>query len=113
MLITFILIGKYLECAAKGRTSDAIKALMRLAPDTALLVELGADGEVLKQQEVPSSLVHKGDVLRVLPGAKVPADGLVVEGSSYINEAMITGESEPVLRCKGEQLIGGTINTGR
>jgi cation transport ATPase len=67
------------------------QALLALAPESALLCELGADGEVVGTREVPTALVHKGDVLRVLPGWRVPADGEVLEGRSYINEAMITG----------------------
>ncbi|GBF98396.1 copper-transporting ATPase-like, partial [Raphidocelis subcapitata] len=112
ILITVVIFGKYLECSAKGRTSDAIKALLALAPECALLCELDASGAVASTREVPTALVHKGDVLRVLPGWRVPADGEVLEGRSYINEAMITGESEPVLRGPGEALIGGTLNAG-
>lgn len=113
MLITFILLGKYLECAAKGQTSQAISALLRLAPSTALLLEVDpVTGDTVSQQEVPTQLVHKGDLLKVLPGGKIPVDGEVVEGRSYVDESMVTGESAPVLKQKGLPLVGGTINTG-
>ncbi|KAG4387817.1 hypothetical protein GLYMA_09G052000v4 [Glycine max] len=88
MLITFVLLGKYLECLAKGKTSDAIKKLVELAPATALLV--------VKD--------------KVLPGAKVPADGIVTWGSSYVNESMVTGESVPIMKEVNASVIGGTIN---
>lgn len=111
-LITFITLGKYIECAAKGKTSEAITALMKLAPDTALLLEVDPQGSVLSQSEVATALVHKGDLLKVLPGGKMPADGEVVEGQSYVNESMVTGESAPVLKRPGSTVISGTINTG-
>ncbi|KAG2433084.1 hypothetical protein HYH02_012788 [Chlamydomonas schloesseri] len=112
MLITFILLGKYLEAAAKGRTSAALAALAALAPDSATLVTLDPEtGGVVDSCEVASALIHRGDVLRVLPGAKVPTDGVIVEGQSYLNEAMVTGESVPKWKRPGDVVIGGTINT--
>ncbi|GLI67539.1 hypothetical protein VaNZ11_011761 [Volvox africanus] len=112
MLITFILLGKYLEAAAKGRTSAALAALAALVPDTATLVVLDeATGAVLDCREVPSALIHRGDMLRVLPGSKVPTDGVIVEGQSYLNEAMVTGESAPKWKRPGDVVVGGTINT--
>ncbi|GIL57370.1 hypothetical protein Vafri_12621 [Volvox africanus] len=112
MLITFILLGKYLEAAAKGRTSAALAALAALVPDTATLVVLDeATGAVLDCREVPSALIHRGDIIRVLPGSKVPTDGVIVEGQSYLNEAMVTGESAPKWKRPGDVVIGGTINT--
>jgi Cu+-exporting ATPase len=96
----------------QGRTSAALAALAALVPDTATLVVLDeATGAVLDSREVPSALIHRGDVLRVLPGAKVPTDGVIVEGQSYLNEAMVTGESAPRWKRPGEVVIGGTINT--
>eukprot|EP00879_Flechtneria_rotunda_P007448 GHRR01007813.1.p1 GENE.GHRR01007813.1~~GHRR01007813.1.p1 ORF type:complete len:490 (+),score=138.59 GHRR01007813.1:1423-2892(+) len=112
MLITVVILGKYLECAAKGKTSAAIQALLALTPDTATLVELDNDGGVINEETVSSSLIHHGDFIKVLPGGRIPADGEIVMGASYINEAMITGESQPVLRSRGDSVIGGTINTG-
>ena len=93
MLITVVVLGKYLEAGAKRRTSDAIRALLALAPEAALLCELdAAGGAVASTREVPAAMVHKGDVLKVLPGARVPADGEVREGASYVDESMVTGE---------------------
>ncbi|CAI0392638.1 unnamed protein product, partial [Linum tenue] len=104
MLITFVLLGKYLECLAKGKTSDAIKKLVELAPATALLVDKD------KEREIDALLIQPGDTLKVIPGGKIPADGVVVWGSSYVNESMVTGESEPVLKEATSSVIGGTIN---
>ncbi|CAN1287883.1 Copper-transporting ATPase RAN1, partial [Linum perenne] len=109
MLITFVLMGKYLECLAKGKTSDAIKKLVELAPATALLVVKDKGGEV-QERAIDALLIQHGDTLKVIPGAKIPADGVVVWGSSYVNESMVTGESEPVLKEIDSSVIGGTIN---
>ncbi|KXZ42129.1 hypothetical protein GPECTOR_199g357 [Gonium pectorale] len=96
---------------AEGRTSAALSALAALAPDTATLVTLDEGGCVVESREVAAGLIHRGDVLRVLPGAKVPTDGLIVEGQSYLNESMVTGESVPRWKAVGEVVIGGTLNT--
>ncbi|XP_022926513.1 copper-transporting ATPase RAN1-like [Cucurbita moschata] len=110
MLITFVLLGKYLECLAKGKTSDAIKKLVELAPATALLLIQDKGGNLIEEREINALLIQPGDVLKVVPGAKVPADGVVVWGSSYVNESMVTGESIPVLKELNSPVIGGTIN---
>ncbi|PIN17257.1 Cation transport ATPase [Handroanthus impetiginosus] len=110
MLITFVLLGKYLESLAKGKTSDAIKKLVELAPATAILLIKDKGGKVVREREIDSLLIQPGDTLKVLPGTKVPADGLVVWGSSYVNESMVTGESAPVLKEVNSSVIGGTIN---
>ncbi|KAG8635689.1 hypothetical protein MANES_16G060400v8 [Manihot esculenta] len=110
MLITFVLLGKYLECLAKGKTSDAIKKLVELAPATALLVVKDKGGKCTGEREIDALLIQPGDTLKVLPGTKVPADGVVVWGSSYVNESMVTGESAPVLKEANSLVIGGTIN---
>ncbi|KAF7801335.1 copper-transporting ATPase RAN1-like [Senna tora] len=110
MLITFVLLGKYLECLAKGKTSDAIKKLVELAPATALLVVKDKGGKPVEEREIDSLLIQPGDTLKVLPGAKIPADGMVTWGSSYVNESMVTGESVPVLKEVNASVIGGTIN---
>ena len=78
---------------AKGKTSEAITKLCQLAPPSATLLELDGQGRVLSEREVPTDLVHRGDVLKVLPGARMPTDGVVLGGSSYANESMLTGES--------------------
>ncbi|KAI5446227.1 copper-transporting ATPase RAN1 [Lathyrus oleraceus] len=110
MLITFVLLGKYLEVLAKGKTSDAIKKLVELAPATALLIINDKDGKSFKEREIDSLLVQPGDTLKTLPGTKIPADGIVTWGSSYVNESMVTGESVPVLKEVNASVIGGTIN---
>uniref|UniRef100_A0A0R0LL96 P-type Cu(+) transporter n=1 Tax=Glycine max TaxID=3847 RepID=A0A0R0LL96_SOYBN len=110
MLISFILLGKYLEILAKGKTSDAIAKLMNLTPDTAVLLTLDGDGSVVGEEEIDSRLVQKNDVIKVVPGAKVASDGFVVWGQSHVNESMITGEARPVAKRKGDTVIGGTVN---
>nr|XP_043638978.1 copper-transporting ATPase RAN1-like [Erigeron canadensis] len=110
MLITFVLLGKYLEILAKGKTSDAIKKLVELVPATALLLVKDKSGKNVGEREIDALLIQPGDVLKVLPGTKVPVDGNVVWGSSYVNESMVTGESAPVLKEVDSLVIGGTIN---
>ncbi|KAL1537554.1 serine/threonine protein kinase Ran1 [Salvia divinorum] len=110
MLITFVLLGKYLETLAKGKTSDAIKKLVELAPATAILLIKEKGGKVVGEKEIDALLIQPGDLLKILPGAKIPTDGLVVWGSSYVNESMVTGESAPVLKELNASVIGGTIN---
>ena len=105
VIVTLILAGKYMEGVAKGRTSDAIRKLMSLQPATAWVVR---DGE---EVEVPLDDVRRGDLIRVRPGGKVPVDGEVVEGASYIDESMITGEPVPIEKKLGAEVIGGTVNT--
>lgn len=104
LLLSFIVLGKYLEAVAKGKTSEAIKRLMGLQPKTALVVREG------KEVEIPISDVVAGDIIIVKPGDKIPVDGVVVEGASSVDESMITGESIPVHKKKGDLVIGATIN---
>ncbi|EXB37368.1 Putative copper-transporting ATPase 3 [Morus notabilis] len=110
MLITFILLGKYLEVLAKGKTSEAIAKLLKLAPETAILLTLDEEGNVIGEQEIHSRLIQKNDVIKIIPGAKVASDGLVIWGQSHVNESMITGEARPVAKRKGDTVIGGTVN---
>ena len=110
MLISFILLGKYLEISAKGKTSDAIAKLMDLAPETAILLTLDCEGNVITEDEIDSRLIQKNDVIKILPGAKVASDGFVIWGQSHVNESMITGEARPVAKRKGDTVIGGTVN---
>ncbi|XP_042509947.1 probable copper-transporting ATPase HMA5 [Macadamia integrifolia] len=110
MLISFILLGKYLEVLAKGKTSEAIAKLMDLAPETATLLTLDREGNVTSEQEIDSRLIQKNDVIKIVPGAKVACDGFVIWGQSHVNESMITGESRPVAKRKGDTVIGGTLN---
>ncbi len=104
LLILFILLGKWLEAIAKGRTSEAIKSLMGLQARTALVVRDG------REVEVPVEEVHTGDEVLVKPGQKIPVDGVIVEGYSAVDESMLTGESIPVEKTIGDQVIGATIN---
>lgn len=104
IIITFILLGKWLEALTKGRTSEAIKKLIGLQPKTAIVVRKG------KEQEIPISQVVVGDIVIVKPGQKIPVDGVVVDGLSFVDESMITGESIPVEKKKADKVIGGTIN---
>ncbi|KAM0978713.1 hypothetical protein ACFX13_014927 [Malus domestica] len=110
MLISFILLGKYLEVLTKGKTSDAIAKLMDLAPETAALLALDEVGNVINEQEIDSRLIQKNDILKIIPGAKVASDGYVTWGQSHVNESMITGEARPVAKRKGDSVIGGTLN---
>ncbi|KAL9234770.1 hypothetical protein vseg_009599 [Gypsophila vaccaria] len=110
MLISFILLGKYLEIVAKGKTSDALAKLTELAPDTACLVTVDGDGNVVSETEISTQLIQRNDLFKIVPGAKVPVDGIVIGGQSYVNESMITGEAEPVAKRLGDKVIGGTVN---
>lgn len=105
MILTLITIGKMLEAHSKGKTTDALKGLMGLAPKTAVLYQ---DGQ---EVEVPISQVKKGDVFVVRPGEKIPVDGVILEGHSAINESALTGESIPVDKTAGDVVSGATINT--
>jgi len=104
MIITLILLGRFLETRAKGQTSEAIKKLMRMQPKTALVIR---DGE---EREIPVEDVLVGDLILVRPGERVPVDGIVRQGYSSIDESMITGESIPVDKRVGDEVIGATIN---
>ncbi|KAK9103594.1 hypothetical protein Sjap_020848 [Stephania japonica] len=110
MLITFILLGKYLKALARGKTSEAIAKLMDLSPNTAVLLTTDGEGNEIDVQEIDSRLIQKNDIVKVMPGAKIAADGLVVWGQSHVNESMITGEARPVVKGKGDMVIGGTLN---
>jgi len=104
LLIMFILLGKWLEAVAKGKTSEAIKALMGLQARTALVVRDG------KEIEIPVEEVHTGDEVLVKPGQKIPVDGTVIEGYSAVDESMLTGESIPVEKSVGDEVVGATLN---
>jgi len=104
MLIAFIRLGKYLEARARGKAGETLKKLLHLQADKARLVT--DDGE----KEVPASIIRVGDVVLVRPGETIPVDGEVLDGSSAVNEAMVTGESLPVLKKTGDRVTGATIN---
>ncbi|KAI9226313.1 MAG: putative CCC2-P-type ATPase [Piptocephalis tieghemiana] len=133
MLITFITLGRYLENRAKGQTSIALSKLMSLTPSTALLIEEdkkeaeagrggggggreeeGEEGQITtgsgRERSIPTELVQRGDLLRILPGERIPADGMVEEGVTEVDESMVTGEAMAVHKEVGSQVIGGTVN---
>ncbi|SIO31551.1 heavy metal translocating P-type ATPase [Halodesulfovibrio marinisediminis] len=105
VLIALVSLGKFLETRSRSHTSDAIKGLMDLTPDTAIRI---VDGE---QQIVPATDVMAGDILLIRPGERIPVDGSIIEGSSSVDESMLTGESLPVSKTVGDSLAGGTVNT--
>lgn len=105
VIITLILLGRFLEAKAKGKTSEAIKKLMGLQPKTARLIS--PDGT---EKDIPINEVKVGDIILVRPGEKIAVDGEIIEGYSAIDESMVTGESLPVEKKVGDQVIGGTIN---
>ncbi len=105
VIVTLVLLGQVLELRARSRTGAAIRALLSLAPDTARRIE--ADGT---EADVPLEHVQRGDRLRVRPGEKVPVDGRVVEGSSAVDESMVTGEPLPVSKGPGDPVVGATVN---
>ncbi|HXV30648.1 MAG TPA: heavy metal translocating P-type ATPase, partial [Sinorhizobium sp.] len=104
VIVTLILLGRFLEARAKGRTSEAIKHLMGLQPKTARVLR---DGDTV---EIPIADVRAGDMVLVRPGEKIAVDGVVAEGESYVDESMITGEPVPVAKTQASAVVGGTIN---
>ncbi len=104
VIITLILLGKYLEAVSKGKTSEAIKKLMGMQPKTALVIHDG------KEMVIPIEEVEVGDIVLVKPGEKIPVDGVVIEGYSSVDESMLTGESIPIEKHVGDTVIGGSIN---
>ncbi|MDO4326987.1 MAG: heavy metal translocating P-type ATPase [bacterium] len=104
VVVTLIMLGKYMESRSKGKTSEAIRKLMELAPDTAILYENGTE------REVPSASVRVGQTILIKPGSRIPLDGIVTDGSSSVDESMLTGESIPVEKQMGDTLIGGSMN---
>jgi P-type Cu+ transporter len=104
VILTLITLGKYMEAVSKGKTSEAIKKLMGLAPKTAIIVREG------KEVEIPIDEVEVGDIVIVKPGEKMPVDGEVIEGITSVDESMLTGESMPVEKNAGDRIIGASIN---
>jgi Cu+-exporting ATPase len=104
VIITLILLGRYLETLAKGRASQAIKSLIQIQPKTARVMR--DDDEI----EIPVETVIPGDVVSVRPGERIPVDGNVTEGSSYVDESMVTGEPAPARKNPGDEVVGGTVN---
>lgn len=104
LLIAFILLGRYLEAVTKGKTSEAIKKLLKLKAKTAIVIRNN------KEMEIPIGEVRLDDIILVKPGQKIPVDGIVIEGHSSVDESMISGESIPVEKSKDDKVIGATIN---
>ncbi len=105
VITTLVLLGQVLELRARSQTGNAIRALLGLAPKTARRINGGG-----REEDVPLDHVHVGDRLRVRPGEKVPVDGVILEGSSAIDESMVTGEPIPVEKGVGQRVVGGTVN---
>ncbi len=105
VITTLVLLGQVLELRARSQTGNAIRALLGLAPKTARRINAGGN-----EEDVPLDHIHVGDRLRVRPGEKVPVDGVIVEGSSAIDESMVTGEPIPVEKVSGDHVVGGTVN---
>ncbi|RXK49150.1 heavy metal translocating P-type ATPase [Halorientalis pallida] len=105
LILTFITLGNYLEARSKGQAGEAIRQLLEMQADTATLVD--ADGN---EREVPVEEIDVGDRMKVRPGEKIPTDGTVVDGSSAVDESMVTGESVPVEKSEGEEVVGSTVN---
>lgn len=104
VVVTLVMLGKYFESKSKGKTSEAIRKLMELAPDTAVRLVNGREEEVRVEE------IRKGDILLVRPGSKIPLDGIVKKGVSSVDESMLTGESIPVEKEPGAEIIGGSMN---
>jgi Cu+-exporting ATPase len=104
VVITLVVLGRWLEARARGRTSEAIRRLLALAPRTARVVRDGVE------RDVPTTEVQVGDLVRIRPGERLPVDGLVVEGASTVDESMLTGESLPVEKTPETRVFGGTVN---
>ena len=105
VVITLVMLGKHLEAGSQRKTTGAIRSLMELTPDTAIRIRGG------QQEEVPVSQLALGDLVLVKPGSKIPLDGVVREGTSGVDESLLTGESLPVEKEPGSQVLGGTLNT--
>jgi Cu+-exporting ATPase len=104
VILALVLLGKHLEEGAKGKASEAIRKLLSLRSKTARVVQ---DGE---EKEIPAEALIPGDLVRVLPGERIPADGVVVEGKSHVDESMLTGEPIPKAKGPGDEVVGGTVN---
>lgn len=103
-VVTLVMVGKYMEGRSKNKTSEAIRKMMELAPDTAIVIRKG------EQIEVPIEQVVRGELILIRPGSRIPLDGIVVEGSTSVDESMLTGESIPVEKVIDDEVIGGSVN---
>ncbi|KAI3660459.1 hypothetical protein MP638_004288 [Amoeboaphelidium occidentale] len=114
MLITFVSLGKYLENLAKGRTSNALAKLYSIKPSGAILVKVDPETKelTLEEKKIPIELLQLNDIVKVLPGEKIPSDGIVVKGESLVDESFVTGEALPMEKYPNSLVIGGTVNCG-
>lgn len=108
MLFTFVSFGRFLENTAKGKTSEALSRLIGLTPTSATIYADGAEGK--SEKKVASELVQRGDYVKVVPGERIVADGIIVRGESTVDESMVTGEAIPIHKLTGSSVIGGTVN---
>lgn len=104
MVVTLVMVGKYMEGRSKNKTSEAIRKLMELAPDTAIILRNG------EPKEVPVEQVVRGEMILIKPGSRIPLDGVVIEGTTSVDESMLTGESIPVEKEVDDEVIGGSVN---
>lgn len=104
VVVTLVMLGKYLEGRSKNKTSEAIRKLMELAPDTAIVIREG------EQVEVPIEQVGIGEIILIKPGSRIPLDGVILDGNTTVDESMLTGESIPVEKTVGDEVIGGSVN---
>jgi Cu+-exporting ATPase len=109
-LITFVTLGRYLENVAKGKTSAALSNLMTLTPSQAVLLKTDPITKVVAEKQIPTEFIQPGDLIKVVPGERIPADGVVVLGKTNVDEALVTGESKPVGKNIGDAVIAGTVN---
>ncbi|CAH0479791.1 unnamed protein product [Peronospora belbahrii] len=112
MLLSFVILGKFLESIAKGKTSAALSKLMELQVKSATLLVFSADGiKIREERVVPIELVQRGDILKVVRGSSIPADGVIVYGEGRIDESMLTGESKTIKKVVGDRVLGATVNS--
>jgi len=110
MIITLILLGRYIESVAKGKASQSIEKLAELSPKEAHIVLTHDEREGIKKQLVPLASIKKGHLVEVVPGERIPVDGIVVSGESEVDESLITGEAKPVCKTPGNEVVGGSLN---